>query len=298
MGRRGYRPIVLDPRAWGYDREADFGERQKTLIATAAEAPEGKRMPARFELARFYLAREMYPEAKGVLDVALAEDHATAEDPTGLVMRAIANIMMGRIEEGLADLANPLVGNSYDAQLWRALGYAKQGRWAVASENFAKMDTAIGTLPIEFQREVTFETIRAAIEIRDFATAANKLSEFETLGAPKEWEARLAVLAGRLAEGTGRNEDAISYYHSAADSSDRIAAARGRLHDILLRSQLGTMKREDVISELDSSPPSGAATIPKSRRSRSLPGYIPTTAAIARRSTSCAPPSRRTPMRK
>ena len=252
MGRRGYRPVVLDAQAWGFDREADFGDRQKTLIAAAAAAPEGKRMPPRFELARFYLAREMYPEAKGVLDVALAEDHPTAEDSTGLVMRAIANIMMGRVEEGLADLASPLVGSSHDAQLWRALAYAKQGRWAEAGESFRKMDTAITTLPIELQRQVILEAVRASIETRDFAAAAAKLGDFETLGAPKELEPRIAVLAGRLAEGTGHNEDALADYRLAADSSDRIAAARGRLHDILLRLALGDMKRPDVISALES----------------------------------------------
>ena len=37
---------------------------------------------------RFYIAREMYPEAKGVLDVSLAEDR-TMEDVTGSVMREL-----------------------------------------------------------------------------------------------------------------------------------------------------------------------------------------------------------------
>ena len=251
LGRRGYRPVVLDSHSWGFDREADFGERQKALITAAASAPESKRMPARFELARFYLAREMYAEAKGVLDVALAEDHPTAEDSTGLVMRAIAKIMMGRVDEGLQDLANPLVGNNNDAQLWRALAFAKQGKWAEASENFKKMDPAITTLPTEFQRQVILEAVRASIETRDFAAAADKLNEFETLGAPKELEPRIAVLAGRLAESLGRNEDALVAYRTAADSTDRVSAARGRLYDILLRFQLGEMKRPDVISELE-----------------------------------------------
>lgn len=251
VGRRGYRPVVLDPQAWGFDREADFGARQQSLIAAAAAAPENKRLPARLDLARFYLAREMYAEAKGVLDVALAEDHPTSEDPTGLVMHAIANIMMGRLDEGIADLANPLVGDSYDAQLWRALAYAKQGRWAEASENFKKMETAITTLPIEFQRQVMLEAVRASIETRDFAAAADKLNEFETIGVPKELEPRIAVLRGRLAEGTGRNEDALEAYRSAADSSDRVSAARGRLLEISLRFTLGEMKQPEVISELE-----------------------------------------------
>jgi tetratricopeptide (TPR) repeat protein len=251
VGPRGYRPVVLDPHSWGSDREAEFGARQKELITAAADAPAGKRMPARFDLARFYLAREMYAEAKGVLNVALAEDHPTAEDPTGLVMRAIAKIMMGRVDEGLQDLASPLVGNNHDAQLWRALALAKQGKWGEANEHFKKMETAIATLPMEFQRQVILEAVRASIETRDFAAAARKLDEFETLGAPKELEPRIAVLSGRLAESLGHNEEALAAYHAAAESSDRVFAARGRLYDILLRYQLGDMKRSDVISELE-----------------------------------------------
>ena len=129
-GQRGYRPVVLDAESWGFDRKADFAERQKGLITAAAAAPENNRMAARFELARFYLAREMFAEAKGVLDVAIGDDHPTAEDPTGLVMRAIAKMMMGRVEEGLQDLASPLVGDKYDAQLWRGVAYAQRGKWA------------------------------------------------------------------------------------------------------------------------------------------------------------------------
>jgi tetratricopeptide (TPR) repeat protein len=251
VGPRGYRPVVLDPQSWGFDREADFGERQKALIAAAAAAPAGRRMPARFELARFYLAREMFAEAKGVLDVALAEDHPTVEDPTGLVMRAIAKIMMGRVDEGLRDLASPLVGNTHDAQLWRALAFAKQGKWGEANENFKRMETAITTLPMEFQRQVILEAVRASIETRDFAAAAAKLNEFETLGAPKELGPRIAMLSGRLAESLGQNEEALAAYRAAAESSDRVSAARGHLYEILLRYQLGEMKRPDVISELE-----------------------------------------------
>ena len=250
--RNGIHATVLDPQAWGFDREADFIERQRNLITAAAGAPENKRLAPRLDLARFYLAREMYEEAKGVLDVALNENHPSAEDSSGLVMRAIAEIMMGRADEGLADLTNPLVGDNHDAQLWRGLGFAKLGKWPEASETLQKMETAIPALPIELQRHVLFEAARASIETRDFAGAADKLNNFDTIGAPKEMQPRIAVLTGRLAEGLGRNEDALAAYRAASDSTDRGAAARGRLHDIALRYQLGEMKKPEVISELES----------------------------------------------
>jgi tetratricopeptide (TPR) repeat protein len=252
IGRRnGYRSVVLDPQAWGFDREANFVERQRNLITAAAESPENKHLVPRLELARFYLAREMYEEAKGVLEVALSEDHPSAEDSSGLVMRAISKIMMGRAEEGLADLANPAVGDNHDAQLWRGLAFAKLGKWPEASENFKKMETTITTLPIELQRQVLLEAVRASIETRDFAVAADKLNEFDTLGVPKELEPRIAVLTGRLGEGLGHNEEALAAYRTASDSTDRVSAARGRLHDISLRFQLGEMKSAEVVSELE-----------------------------------------------
>ena len=49
----------------------------------------------------------------------------------------------------------------------------------------------------------------------------------------------------------GHNEDALAAYRTAADSWDRPAAAQGRLRETSLRYSLGDLKREDVISELE-----------------------------------------------
>src|SRR5262249_29811808 len=157
---------------WGFDREAPFLERQSKLMNAAAAAPETKRSASRLELARFYLARDMYTEAKAVLDVALADEKPSPEDTTGLGLRGVAEIMMGRVDDALKELANPLVGNQHDAQLWRAVAYAKQGKWGEAHEAFRTVEAQIGMLPIEMQRMVLREAARAAIETRDFGAAS------------------------------------------------------------------------------------------------------------------------------
>ena len=63
----------------------------------------------------------MYPEAKGVLDLALADAKPGSEDPVALIVHSVASILMGRPERGLKDLANPAIGTNYDSQLWKAL---------------------------------------------------------------------------------------------------------------------------------------------------------------------------------
>ncbi len=246
-----YRPQMFDPQAWGADREARFLDQQDKLVADAAAAPETKRSQPRYDLARFYLAREMYPEAKGVLDLALSDERPTAEDATGLVMRAIANIMLGRADEARKDLANPIVGNQYDSRLWLAFAQARDGRWAEAHEGFRGVAGSVGSLPLELQRLMLREAVHAAVELRDYAAAASVLNEFETLGIPPEIEPSIAVLAGRVAEGLGRNEDALMSYRLAAGSGDRAAAAQGQLRDAVLRYHVGDLKRPDVISSLE-----------------------------------------------
>ncbi len=94
--------------------------------------------------------------------------------------------------------------------------------------------------------------LRASVEVHDFNGADKVLNELQTIGVPGEEAPAIAVLVGLLAEGMGRNEDALTNYRAAAASSDRRAApAAGQLHEIMLRFALGDMPRKEVIDHLE-----------------------------------------------
>ena len=243
--------VTFDTNLWSIDRDADFNMRQYDLIRAAAEAPFTKRTAHRMDLARFYFSRQLYTEAKAVLDTAIADDRPTADDPSPLVMRAVANIMLGRVDDAIKDLNNPAVGNQNDAQLWRALAYAREGKWASARDAFRYVEGALGTLPLELQRIALKDALRASIEVGDYANAVNRLNDFETIGVSQELEPLVSVLTGRLAEGIGRKEDALASYRYAAGSANRQAAAQGRLRELVLRYSVGDLKRSEVINELE-----------------------------------------------
>jgi tetratricopeptide (TPR) repeat protein len=242
---------VLDTQTWGFDRQADFNERNSQLLHAAADAPDTKRLLARTDLARFYLARDMIHEAKAVLDVAIADQPPTLENPSAVVLRAVCNIMIGRADMGLKDLANPFVGNQHDAPLWRALAYAKLGKWADAREGFRNTESAVGALPLELQRGVMKEMVRASVEVGDITGATALLNEFEAIGIPRELEPLIALLTGRINEGLGRVEDARHSYQAAAESNDRGSAAQAKLREIVLRQSMHDVQRADAITELE-----------------------------------------------
>ena len=242
---------MFDSQVWDLDRKEIFADRQSKLVSAAAAAPPRKRLPQRLDLARFYIAREMYPEAKGVLDVSLADDHAASEDVTASVLRAITEVMMNRPDAALKDLANPAIGDQHDAPLWRAMAYAGQGKWAMARDGFKRVEASIAALPVELQRAALKTEMRAAIEVGDFAGAARELNDIETIGLPYELQPAISVLLGRLNKGMGRKQEALAAYRRAADSWDRPSAAQGRLREVALRYALGDLKREEVLSELE-----------------------------------------------
>ena len=245
-----FRALSFDTQLWAYNRQAKFNTRQAELMQIAAMAPPSQRKPARLNLARFYLACGMSAEAKAVLQVEQA-DAKNDDDITGSVLESVANLMLVRPEDALKGLSNPRIGNQLDAPIWRGIAYADLSQWPSAQASFKNTDNAISALPIELQRMALRKALRTAIEVRDFNGADRILNEIISLGVPPEMKPSIAVLVGRLKEALGRSSEALASYHAAAISSDRLAAADGRLHEIMLRYAIGDMSRKEAIDALE-----------------------------------------------
>jgi tetratricopeptide (TPR) repeat protein len=243
---------IFNPNEWRKNQEEKFIVREDALIGAAAAATEpGSRTQARIDLARFLMARGMYPEARGVLNLALADFKPGSEDAVALVMHAVASILSGRPEQALKDLANPAIGTNYDSQLWQALAYARQEKWAQARDKFKNVDLAIAALPVDLQRIVLSDAMRASIESKDYAGAARRSSDLEVVGVSPQMIPAISVLRGRLAEALGHDRDALDLYRMATDSADRAAATEARLFEIALRQKRKEISQPDALRELE-----------------------------------------------
>jgi tetratricopeptide (TPR) repeat protein len=242
---------VFDIDDWHRNQAGGFVERRDGLIAAAGAADPENRAAARLELARFYMARGLYAEAAGEAAYALADPTPKMEESVVLMVHAIASILIGQAERGLKDLASPAIGNNYDSQLWKGLAYARQGKWADAREKLKNVEFAIASLPVELQRLVTMDALRACLEVRDFAGAAKRRSELEVVGVTDEMKPMASVLYGRLAEALGQEKDALDDYRFAIDSADREAAAQGTLRQVALLQKRGEINPPEVLKQLE-----------------------------------------------
>jgi tetratricopeptide (TPR) repeat protein len=249
-GAKTVRPM-FDVNEWHRNQSEDFIKRLDMLVTAAASAVAEQRTPARIDLARFYMSRGMYPEAKGVLDLALSEARPGQEDLSALIVHSVASTLMGRPEQGLKDLAAPAIGTNYDSQLWKALAFARQGKWADAREKFKNVEFAITSLPLELQRVVITEAMRASIEVKDYSGAASRSNDLDVIGIPSDLKPQISVLRGKLAEALGREKDAIAEYKVAEKSADRASAMEARLLDIALRQKRDDISQEDALRDLE-----------------------------------------------
>jgi tetratricopeptide (TPR) repeat protein len=243
------RPI-FSPEGWRRGRSEDFTARHSELIMAISAVEPAQRSLPRLDLAQFYMSRGMYYEAKSVAEVMLS-DPQNKEEGGALIIHAIASILIGRPAQGLKDLANPAIGNSHDSQLWKALAYARQGKWADAREKFKNVEFAIASLPLDIQRIVTMDAMRASLEVKDYAGASKRRGEIEVIGVPADAAPGFALLRGRLAEALGHDRDALDDYGFAVASSDRQAAAEAKQLEIALRQKRDEITKEDALRELE-----------------------------------------------
>ena len=243
----------FDSEEWRKNQAGPFIARENALMRAAASANTSaeQKQRARMDLARFYMARGMYYEAKGVADFVLDDAKPGFEDPGALMLRAVAHIVIGRPTAGLHDLANPVIGNNYDSQLWQGLAKARQGKWAEAREKFKNVEFAIASLPPELQRIVLMDAMRASLEVKDYSGAARRRSDLDVVGVPAELRPAVSVLRGRLAEALGYDRDAMSDYWTAISSSDRASAAEAKLREIMLRQKREEVTQADALRELE-----------------------------------------------
>ncbi len=244
------RPI-FDVGQWRIDQEGPFNARYDKLIDAAATADTGSVANARMDLAKFYMARGMYHEAKGVADLAISDMKVGEESAAALVIHAVASALINRPEQTLKDIAQPVLGPGYDAELWKAFAFAKQGKWVEARERFKNAEFTLAALPPDLQRLGLMMALRASLEVKDYAGASARGSELEVVGIPAEMKPSATLLSAWLDEALGREKDALSKYAEVTGSIDRPSAAEAKLREIVLRQKRHEIGDEDALTELE-----------------------------------------------
>ncbi|MEP3045994.1 MAG: hypothetical protein ABJL55_07930 [Roseibium sp.] len=227
-----------------------FKSRLLELQDRLSKSPAGKRRKPLMALSRFYLAHQFPQEAMGLMKLALEEEPALAEDSSYNLIRGAALAMANRPDEAYEHLNRPDLKNSPDAAVWQTIVDIQLGNWSQARIAMPRGRAVVGNYPKSIQTEFKLAAAQAMVEVNDFGIANGMLAEIEPSEVSSSQAARYDILRGRVADASGRSQEALTVFDLVTRSDDRPRAAEAEYRALRIRYRDGEATVDETIHSL------------------------------------------------
>lgn len=221
--------------------------------AAAMEGVEpGAPATARLALARYLLQNEFAHEAMAALRLAAINQSEMAEiDPEFRIMRAAANVMMGRPQEAIADLNASALRDNPAAALLRGYAASQRHEWADARRELERGQGALETMPPRWRASMQLALARAALELNDLPAA--EAAAHAAMGQAADANARYAarLIQARIAAARQDMPAALAMLDELARVSDEDIAVRALAESIRLRRLQGQIPAQAAVEPLE-----------------------------------------------
>jgi tetratricopeptide (TPR) repeat protein len=245
--------VLLDLAAWGVNSKKRAIDVLDELQRAAAMEGDGEnaKVVARMNLARFLLANDLAAETLGALKQAAINQPALDSDPQYKLMRAAANLMMGRVKDARDDLASGALADDPSAALWRGYAASLEENWAEARRSFEQGQGALLSQPRAWRARFNLAYAESSLELNDYATADAALAQAIGEAESDDVRAEAQIIKARLFEARGDMKIALSTLQTAQTSKDEAAAVRARLEAVKIGRETGQMSASSAIEALE-----------------------------------------------
>lgn len=244
---------LFNPQVWKNGGDADFIPERQAALLSVVEVPEAQREQARLNLARFYFARGLGPEALGILRVLERVNPKMKMRTEFIALRGASRVLSNRLVLAREDLDDPRLSKFREAKLWRGFLNARRGEWKQASSDFRNSDTVLRTYPQPLKTIIGLERIEAAL--RSFNSESAKdwvdLIKPNEKNMRRDHRARLKHSLGLLARANGDLDSAETFWQQSKDSGDPFSGARSELALINLGIKQEVVTRDQAIERLE-----------------------------------------------
>jgi len=227
------------------DRKAALERR-----AAAEGYEEGARVEARLSLARFLLAHELSAEALGALKVAAIEQPQLDIDPGYRLMRAAANLMMGRGREAKGDLDASVLAEDPAAALWRGYAAWLQRDWATARKELERGKSAISGQPPGWRSKFELSLAESFLNLRDLDAAAAAATRALALNPAPEVSGDTRIVQAKIAEARGDARAALVSLKELTSAPQESVSVRASFEAARVERSLGATE-ESTIEQLE-----------------------------------------------
>lgn len=215
-----------------------------------AAAPEQK-TPARFELAKYYLAKGLGTNALYVLNDIKNSGAPEAGSENFQALLGVANFLNRHYEEAVENFSFGKLPEQNEAVFWRALASAAS---QFSKENNAVIMSFISLIkdyPQELKERIALIGAQTAIDSNDDISAQNFLDILKDSDGNDYRKANIAFLNAQKFELQGYPRNAIREYTRIKDSISQKYSSLARFNKAVLEDKLNLIPPARVISEFE-----------------------------------------------
>jgi tetratricopeptide (TPR) repeat protein len=197
------------------------------------------------------LSIELAPEALGALRVAAINQPLLANDSEFRLMRAAANLMMGRVVDARADLSAAGLADDPSAALWRGYAAVLQENWAAARRELEAGRDALHTQTGAWRVRFRLALAEAALRQGDLAVAGGAADDAMGEAGRPDLQLQARLLKARYAAAIGDTQPALAEFESLSKAPDEAIAVRAALESIRLKRQTGKITPKEAADKLE-----------------------------------------------
>jgi hypothetical protein len=241
---------LLDPAAWAAPPGTQLEKRQ-ALTAAASAAPEAMRTAARLDLARFFFAESLAPEAYGVLKAIERDDPGVFAQPGPLLLKGAAAFLANDPDGAVAALASKTLDGAPEAELWRAAAVAVRGNWASAAAPYAQNAAVLASYPKKMRHALALAGAAAAVEAQQREAARLLIEKLLAEEPSKADRGAALLLVAEIHRQQGDLPKAVEIWSELADGTDKLSRVKARLERTLALLDKGRIEPPAAIAQLE-----------------------------------------------
>jgi hypothetical protein len=247
-GREGLIFELDDWRRGGLD---NYNKTIRALRAKVAESGDEHRNKARLELAQYYLANGLGPEADAVISAMEHDDPLIAQRLQFRALKAAVKFLNREYEEAERLLDDERLRKIPEMQLWRAVTLAARGRPNEGARDLLESVHILDYYPPELlSRLVPIATEQALIVGNPEAGMDMIEKMLVTPGLSESKIMDIQYLKGIFEEEAGELEQAVATWDQVAEGENRKARAHAIFDRTELLMRLERLTVEDAIEQL------------------------------------------------
>ncbi|AUG52017.1 hypothetical protein [Thalassospira marina] len=243
---------IFDLDNWRRGGLDNYNQAITGLLKEVVDSGDEHRNKARLDMARYYVANGLGPEANAMIEMMERDDPLIGQKSEFRALKGAAKFLNGQYEEADRLLTDPRVGDMTEAKLWRAVNNAARGRPNEGARDLMESIHLLDRYPPELLMRLGPVAAEQALIVKNPKAGMEVIRKMlETPDAPKNKLLDVEYLKGLFEQEAGQFDQAIATWDKVADGDNRKARAHAIFDRTELLLKLKRLTVDDAIAQLE-----------------------------------------------